>query len=327
MQSTQPVVPATNAPPAPAIHPNAPPPPNTPFHDCPILVWMLSLNREATKEEYEACYNVVKECFDLQIPYDPTSAESFRRCITQMLPLLMMRHRRIPRAKWKDYKTPTGKHWIEQSPEDMSPEKFLHSMIGYHLTYCESLCGMAMTQGTQRKVVNIGIGVRRIEVEPRGVAPRAYVESVSHKLTQKELELILKPENSDEVVLRRVSIVLTLKEAYNHAVGQPVGFDYSRLEFIVEGSHPSHGMTDINPYALGDGIPLQGWEFRLFKAQLGVARQDQLSEESYQCVCAFFRGTRGESRFIWYNSEKELESWVQFINIDQMIKVIPKLMA
>lgn len=141
------------------------------------------------------------------------------------------------------------------------------------------------------------------------------------------MELILKPSNSDEVVLRRVSIVLTLKEAYNHAVGQPVGFDYSRLEFIVEGSHPSHGVTDVSPYALGDGIPLQGWEFRLFKAQLGVARQDQLSEESYQCVCAFFRGTRGESRFVWYNSEKELESWVQFINIDQMIKVIPKLMA
>jgi len=289
---------------------------------------MLSLNREATKEEYEACYSVVKQCIPTaEIPYDPTSAESFRRCITQMLPLLMMRHRRIPRAKWSDNKTSSGKHWIEQSPEDMTPEKFLHSMIGYHLTYCESLCGMAMTQGTQRKVVNIGIGIRRIEVEPRGITPRAYVESVSHKLTAKELELILKPDNSDDVVLRRVSIVLTLKEAYNHAVGQPVGFDYSRLEFIVEGSHPSHGATEVTPYALGDNVPLQGWEFRLFKAQLGVARQDQLSQENYQCVCAFFRGTRGESRFVWYNSEKELESWVQFINIDQMIKVIPKLMA
>ncbi|KAE9410210.1 hypothetical protein BT96DRAFT_848030 [Gymnopus androsaceus JB14] len=304
-----------------------PPPTHTPSHDCPILVWMLSLNREATKEEYEACYKVVKECVAADIPYDPTSAESFRRCITQMLPLLMMRHRRIPRAKWKDHQTPTGKHWIEQAPEEMSPEKFLHSMIGYHLAYCESLCGMAMTQGTQRKVINIGIGIRRIEVEPRGITPRAYVESVSHKLTQKELELILKPENTDDVVLRRVSIVLTLKEAYNHAVGQPVGFDYSRLEFIVEGSHPSHGATDVSPYALGDDLPLQGWEFRLFKAQLGVARQDQLSQENYQCVCAFFRGTRGESRFVWYNSEKELENWVQFINIDQMVKVIPKLMA
>jgi len=34
--------------------------------------------------------------------------------MTQMLPLLMMRHRRIPRAKWKDCVTINGKHWIEQ---------------------------------------------------------------------------------------------------------------------------------------------------------------------------------------------------------------------
>jgi hypothetical protein len=33
--------------------------------------------------------------------------------MTQLLPLLMMRHRRVPRAKWVDHITPTGKHWIE----------------------------------------------------------------------------------------------------------------------------------------------------------------------------------------------------------------------
>lgn len=31
-----------------------------------------------------------------------------------MLPLLMMRHRRIPRAKWTDKVSGAGKHWIEQ---------------------------------------------------------------------------------------------------------------------------------------------------------------------------------------------------------------------
>lgn len=34
--------------------------------------------------------------------------------MAQMLPLLMMRHRRIPRAKWKDCTNPQGKRWIEQ---------------------------------------------------------------------------------------------------------------------------------------------------------------------------------------------------------------------
>ena len=33
--------------------------------------------------------------------------------MTQLLPLLMMRHRRVPRAKWVDHITPNGKHWIE----------------------------------------------------------------------------------------------------------------------------------------------------------------------------------------------------------------------
>ena len=34
--------------------------------------------------------------------------------ISQMMPLLMMRHRRIPRARWRDHSTHNGKHWIEQ---------------------------------------------------------------------------------------------------------------------------------------------------------------------------------------------------------------------
>lgn len=34
--------------------------------------------------------------------------------ITAMLPLLMMRHRRISRSKWRDCVTTNGKHYIEQ---------------------------------------------------------------------------------------------------------------------------------------------------------------------------------------------------------------------
>lgn len=34
--------------------------------------------------------------------------------VSQMMPLLMMRHRRVPRAMWRDRTTNLGKHWIEQ---------------------------------------------------------------------------------------------------------------------------------------------------------------------------------------------------------------------
>ena len=64
----------------------------------------------------------------------------------------------------------------------MPPEKFLHSMIGYHLACENSLCGMAMTQGVQRRVINIGLGIKQIAVEPRGAPVSAYLESLSHKV-------------------------------------------------------------------------------------------------------------------------------------------------
>lgn len=283
--------------------------------DCPILVWNLSLNREYTKAEYDACYNVVKECAQhVNLTYNPHEPDSFRQAITHMLPLLMMRHRRIPRAKWRDCQTANGKHWIEQLPDDMPPEKFLFSMIGYHLQFEGSLCAMAMTQGIQRKVINIGLGIKQISVEPRGVSVKSYTESLSHKLTVREIEQI-NADPSDDAILRRLCMILALKQAYIKAIGQPLGFDYSRLEFDVPGQK-----------AQGDGHPLQGWEFRIYTVNLGVARRDQIVNEHYQCVTAFFRGYK-ESRFIWYESSKELESWVQFINIDQMLKVIPKLTA
>ncbi|KAJ7054619.1 hypothetical protein C8F01DRAFT_1142019 [Mycena amicta] len=283
--------------------------------ECPLLVWMLSMNREYSLEEYEQCYKIIAECVPhVQIVHDPPNADSFRQVMTHMLPLLMMRHRRIPRAKWRDCVTPNGKHWIEQSPDDMSPEKFLQSMIGYHLAYDASLCGMAMTQGTQRHVINIGLGIKLVAVEPRGVSVKAYTESMAHKLTAKELNS-LSPELGDEVALRRLCILLSLKAAYIKAIGQPPGFDWARLEFDIPRSS-----------ATGDGHPLLGWEFRIFRANLGVARKDHLFEEHYQCVCAFFRGTK-ESTFVWHETVADLENWVQFINIDQMIRVVPKLMA
>jgi 4'-phosphopantetheinyl transferase len=116
-----------------------------------------------------------------------------------------------------------------------------------------------------------------------------------------------------DVALRRLCIILALKQAYIKAIGQPAGFDWSRLEFDISAKT-----------ARGDGHPLQGWEFRIFQAKLGVARKTMLVVEQYQCACAFFRGTM-ESTFVWYETAEELKSWVQFINIDQMVKVVPKL--
>jgi 4'-phosphopantetheinyl transferase len=209
-------------------------------------------------------------------------------------------------------------------------------MIGYHLTFENSICAMAMTQGSQRKVINIGIGVKQSKVEPPGVSAATYAQSFAHKVSSLRCLPLLGSERStcprrlqltplemsfisgdlgEEVIVRRLCIMLAIKAAYIKAIGQPVGFDWSRLEFNLPEKKAS-----------ADNHPLQGWEFRIFKAHLGVARKDQIVEEHYQCVVAFFRGSE-ESEFIWYENNKDLESWVQFIFIDQMVRVAPKLLA
>lgn len=71
----------------------------------------------------------------------------------------------------------------QKAPDNLPPEKFLYSRIGYHLAYDNGLCGMAMTQGVERKVVNIGLGLKQIIVEPRGVSVTAYAESLAHKVS------------------------------------------------------------------------------------------------------------------------------------------------
>ena len=55
-------------------------------------------------------------------------------------------------------------------------------MIGYHLAWENSLVGMVMVQGKQREVVNIGLGIKQVAVEPRDVTVSTYVESLSHKV-------------------------------------------------------------------------------------------------------------------------------------------------
>ncbi len=106
---------------------------------------------------------------------------------------------------------------------------------------------------------------------------------------------------------------MVLKQAYIKAIGQPLGFDLSRLEFNFPGAS-----------ARGDGYPLQGWEFRVWQAHIAVKRDGQLVEERYQCASAFFRGT-DESTFIWQRDARQLDSWVQFLTVDQLITVLPKL--
>jgi 4'-phosphopantetheinyl transferase len=64
----------------------------------------------------------------------------------------------------------------------MPAEKYENSKIGYSLCVENSLCGMAMCQGPQRKVVHIGLGIKQMLIQPPGATPAQYAESLAHKV-------------------------------------------------------------------------------------------------------------------------------------------------
>ncbi|KAI0358025.1 hypothetical protein OH77DRAFT_1502585 [Trametes cingulata] len=279
--------------------------------DCPILVWMLFTNREMTKEEYAKCHAVLRECVPhAPVRNSPTEPETMRQMVAFLLPLLMMRHRRVPRARWRDNIT-TMHHITDDNP--VAAASRARSMIGYHTSYDHNLVGMAMTQGRREDVVNIGIGIKEISAPP-GMSGQDFAISLYHKLTPVEQSFI-NPSQGEEVVMRRLCLILALKQAYIKAIGQPMGFDWSRLEFNIP-----------EKTATGDGRPLAGWEFRVWTSQLGwpIPGESGHHMQNYQCAVAFFRRTR-DTKFIWQNDAKELESWVQFITLDQLLNVADKL--
>ncbi|CAE7198549.1 unnamed protein product [Rhizoctonia solani] len=160
-----------------------------------------------------------------------------------------MDQRRAPRASWSLKETKYGKPYIDHGNDQKT--------IGYNITHAHNIVGMACAIGPKHKVWNIGIDAMRIS-PPDDMSVDDLIESLIHKLTPLELSF-LDPSLADEVKLRRLYIIWTLKESYTKALGQPMGFDFSRIECDIP-----HRIIRV------DGEPLVGWEFRLFRANTGA---------------------------------------------------------
>jgi len=108
-------------------------------------------------------------------------------------------------------------------------------------------------------------------------------------------------------------IILTLKDAYVKALGQPIGFDLARIECRI----PKQTITV-------DGEPLLGWEFRVFKCHLGVSKHTIPDETEYQCAVACFRGWQ-KTVFVFSETQEDLDEYVQFFDLQQVIEAVPRL--
>ncbi|KAF8591732.1 hypothetical protein K439DRAFT_1626730 [Ramaria rubella] len=265
----------------------------------PLTVWAITINRKVSREEFALCTRNIDAKSKEKADKITDRNDAFRYVLAKLVPSLVMRNRHYdrPPSQWHYNATKSGKDYID-SPNSSK-------VLGYDTAWGESLVVMAYAHGPKSQVVNIGIDVMQL-VLPRNVSARKYVEAFAHKLTKCE-EALLDSKLKDEVILRRLCVLLTLKSAYTKALGQPVGFDFSRIDCNI----PEETISV-------DGKPLQGWEFRLFKANLGVVRKGLLMEETYQCSCAVYRGGE-ETRFIWEENPKDMEKWLHFINTDTVL--------
>lgn len=92
-----------------------------------------------------------------------------------------------------------------------------------------------------------------------------------------------------------------------------LGFAWDRIECDI----PNETVTV-------DGALLEGWEFRLFKANVGVAKGSKIEEEVYQVTCAMHRGN-GPTKFIWNSKPTELDSWLRFVSVESFLDAVVQL--
>lgn len=266
--------------------------------DPPLYTWVLSVNREVTDEEFNQCMKCLDSESVARINSIERREDRLRSMLGRLVPHVVMKQRGIPRSDWSIKTTKHGKPYIDAPDEEKA--------MGYNISRDGSLVAMAFSLGPRNRVWNVGVDVRRI-MPPRGVRVRDFLESLKHKLTPKELSF-LDAEYPDDVVLRRIFILWTLKESYTKALGQPRGFDFRRIQCDI----PKETITV-------DGERLRGWEFRLFKANVGIMRKNILHEEAYQCVCAVYRGG-SDTRFLWSEKPRELDKWLRFVTVDSIIQ-------
>ncbi|KAG9094900.1 hypothetical protein FRC06_010353, partial [Ceratobasidium sp. 370] len=251
--------------------------------------WIITLGRQATADEFSMCLRVLDAKSYEKIISIPDPDEAWKSLVGRLIPYVLMDQRKAPRTSWSLKETKFGKPYIDHGNDQKT--------IGYNITHTHNIVGMACAIGPKHKVWNIGIDAMRISAIP-GTSVDDYIESLIHKLTPLEMSF-LTPDLPDEVKLRRLYILWTIKESYTKALGQPIGFDFARIE------------CDIPKRVIRvDGEPLQGWEFRLFRAHTGVLRAGALIEESYQCTTAIYRGGQ-PTRLLWDQDEGgDTDKWL-----------------
>jgi len=275
--------------------------------DPKFMVLILTINRQIHTFECGHCIQLIdldqqekaKKILRLDV------GEAFRFTMSEIFPRLIVRRKySTKRPQWFTPFTESSKSRKKYIVDPYNDRR----VFGYSTGWAQSVVAIAHAHGRKPEVLHIGIDIMQLAV-PAKVPILKFVESYSHKLTRHE-EAVLELKMKEDVIIRRLCVLLTIKAAYVKAVGFPPGFDYSRLDCDI----PQETVRF-------DGKPIIGWEFRLFKVNLGVLRNGVLIEETYQCSTAMFRGGNKTS-FIWEEDPKAMSNWMTFLNLDQMLHIL-----
>ncbi|KAL5498387.1 hypothetical protein ACEPAH_2529 [Sanghuangporus vaninii] len=282
--------------------------------DVPVLCWVCTINPSITDDEYQACYNAVLQAFP-DTPFAqrlkdmPRNYDTLREMLAYILPLLMMRQQRIPRKQWVLNQNERGKKWIEKIAEGGQSSKHQPSITGYTTAYDYNVVVLAACQG-KRHAVNIGLGVKRLSAD--GVPVQQWAQSQQHKITAKEIQMLAGLQ--DDLLLSRFIILLTIKESLINGLGQPIGFDLSRIE-----------CNPIENWLMVDGQPLTGWDFRLFRCQGEAMVGETQYVDQYQMCISVYRG-HNTLKFSFVDKPTDIERLTQYFPFDRLVEVMPKLL-
>ncbi|KAG9026923.1 hypothetical protein FRB95_008316 [Tulasnella sp. JGI-2019a] len=300
----------------------------------PLYAWIITINREPTDAEFALCLRCLDDESYYKICAIPDRDDAWRSLLGRLIPSIVMKQRNVPRNAWTIKTTKAGKPYID------APQEEKH--LGYNIAHDGSIVTMAFSLGRKHKVWNIGVDAVRITL-PKNIPFSTYVDSLSHKLTVTERTYLevndpgSSPADNQRRALNRLFIIWTVKESYIKALGQPAGFDFTRIECRIPESQ-----------IYVDGKKLNGWEFRLFKANVGVfrspnsvfreARKDglntvsvadpELQSEVYQCCMTIYRGGDQDGCvFKWGDQSSELEKYLRFVTLDAMVNAAKHLSA
>jgi len=216
------------------------------------IAQLPDLTQTGADELYERALRRVDSASQTKIAKFYRRPDAWRCLIGRLLPRQLLKRQGVadPRTIIFDA-TSAGKPFILHPITE-------NGVIAYNVSHDNALIAMAYTLEAKDRM-EIGVDVMHVGL-PQGrnaMTASSFIEMLEDQLSPVELSTLRNKSSTPATVLSQIFWLWTIKEAYTKALGQGLGFDFSRISF--------HFDTD-KIYV--DGEVLRGYEFILFSVKV-----------------------------------------------------------